>query len=263
MIIDGKSIAEKIYSKLEKDFSKMNVAPSLTVFTCNPNFETKKFLGIKQRVANRMGIKVDVVMLPSDVTTDYCIEAIKNVENNTNGIIVQLPFPDYVDIKSILATIPDSHDIDAFNIKDDDVVSPVLGAVQEVLNKNNIEVRDKKCVVVGAGRLVGVPVAEWLSKIGGDVTVVTSQDTNLKDKTLEAEIIMLGAGSPSILKPDMISEGVVIIDAGTSESAGELKGDADPECAKKASLLTPVPGGIGPITVAILFRNLLILTKRQ
>jgi methylenetetrahydrofolate dehydrogenase (NADP+)/methenyltetrahydrofolate cyclohydrolase len=136
----------------------------------------------------------------------------------------------------------------------------VAGAVAEVLERHHVDVTGKKTVVVGAGKLVGKPVASMLAEMGAEVSVVTSTEGSLEElKT--ADIVVLGAGSPGFVKPDMLKEGVVLIDAGTSESNGKLAGDADPSCAEVASVFTPVPGGIGPLAVAMIFKNLLALTQ--
>ena len=263
MIIDGRKIAEDIRDKLTENVSVSGASPRLVVFTYSPTFETKKFLGIKKKMADKIGIELSVVEFDESSNTEGCVAQIREAVDTSDGIIVQLPFPKNIDESAIISAIPKTHDVDAFNIKDEEVLPPVLGAVVEILERNDIDVCNKKCVVVGAGKLVGAPVAEWLKEAGANLTILTGKDADISDATKEAEIIILGAGHPNLLTPDMISDGVIIIDAGTSESGGKLAGDADGACAEKASLFTPVPGGVGPITVAVLFRNLLILSKRQ
>ncbi len=142
------------------------------------------------------------------------------------------------------------------------VLPPVAGAVAEVLMRQGVDVAGKKVVVVGAGRLVGKPVAEMLKEMGGEVAVITTTSGSLEElKT--ADVVVLGAGNPGFIKPEMLKQGVVLIDAGTSEAGGKLMGDADPACAEVASIFTPVPGGIGPIAVAMIFKNLLALAPTR
>jgi methylenetetrahydrofolate dehydrogenase (NADP+)/methenyltetrahydrofolate cyclohydrolase len=136
----------------------------------------------------------------------------------------------------------------------------VAEAISEILVRVNFSAAGKKAVVVGAGRLVGAPAIELLKDIGAHVSVITHTEGSL-DELKDADIVVLGAGEPGLVKPEMLKEGVVLIDAGTSESAGKLAGDASPECAEVASVFTPVPGGIGPIAVAMIFKNLFTLAK--
>src|SRR6185295_12556323 len=139
-------------------------------------------------------------------------------------------------------------------------VPPVPAAMHYVLQRNNISVKAKSVVLVGAGRLVGKPAGVLFARLGAHVTMLIKGDSLEPTKT--ADILILGTGVPALITPDMIKEGVVILDGGASESAGKVVGDADPACALKASLFTPVPGGIGPIAVVEIFANLLLLGKK-
>jgi methylenetetrahydrofolate dehydrogenase (NADP+)/methenyltetrahydrofolate cyclohydrolase len=162
--------------------------------------------------------------------------------------------------------IPANKDIDALT-GDSSVDSPVAEAVMEILGQSGISLSDKKNLVVGQGKLVGCPVANRLAQEGFNVEVATINTVDLKKLTLSADIVISGVGKPYFITPDMIKEGVVLIDAGTSDlpfsltgQATKLAGDFDPACSDKASLFTPVPGGVGPIVVAMLFKNLAKLT---
>jgi methylenetetrahydrofolate dehydrogenase (NADP+)/methenyltetrahydrofolate cyclohydrolase len=137
---------------------------------------------------------------------------------------------------------------------------PVAGAIVEIFVRNGVSASGKKAVVVGAGKLVGTPAAQLLRDLGAHVTVVTHTRGSLEELK-DADIVVLGAGEPGLVKPEMLKQGVVLIDAGTSESSGKLAGDADPACAHVASVFTPVPGGVGPIAVAMIFKNLLTLAR--
>lgn len=263
MIVDGKAIAADIYREVANEVTHLGSQPHLTVFTCTPNFETQKYLSLKMRKAREVGIGINVIEFPKDITTDEVVTSIEHACIQTDGVIVQLPFPAHIDTDLVLRSIPSHCDVDAINYdgNDDTVLPPVVGAIQEIAKRYDVLFAAQNVTVVGHGRLVGRPAEIWCKKQGAQVTVVTKSVGDLNQAVASAHILILGAGSPSLVNPEMINDNVIIFDAGTSEDGGELKGDADPLCADKASLMTPVPGGIGPITVAVLLRNLIRLVK--
>jgi methylenetetrahydrofolate dehydrogenase (NADP+)/methenyltetrahydrofolate cyclohydrolase len=142
------------------------------------------------------------------------------------------------------------------------LLPPVVGAIKEVFDRHAIDPTGKQTVIVGNGKLVGLPASVWLQSLGADVIVLT-RNTFSEEVIRDADIVISGAGAPHLIKPDMLKEGVVLIDAGTSESNGAIAGDADPACADVASIFTPVPGGMGPIAVACLFKNAAALALRN
>lgn len=240
MIIDGKKIAEEIISGLHGDYT-------LGVVMDEGNAASQSFVRIKERIANKVGVKI----------LRYSAEDF-NKAAECDGMIVQLPIANADDL---LAKIPPEKDVDALGPRPL-VLSPVAEAIAEVLVRANVSARGKQAVVVGAGRLVGAPAKALLEDVGAEVSVVTESRGSL-DELEDADIVVLGAGSPGIVKPEMLKPGVVLIDAGTSEQGGKLSGDADPRCAEVASVFTPVPGGIGPIAVAMIFKNLFTLAKKN
>ncbi len=255
MIVDGKKIAESIYEKAHARVLALSHSPVLTIITCNPNFETKKYLALKEKKALGIGITIHVVELGAlSVTSDF-ITKIKEAIPDSDGIIVQFPLPKTVDSDAVVESIPFSHDVDGLNPRNTTMNTPVVDACKEILLRNNVGVKEKFVTVIGSGRLVGLPVYHWFVREGAHVSVVTRDTAGIVDYTKNADIIVCGAGIPGLLVPDMVKDGVVILDAGTSEDGGELRGDADPRCALKSALFTPVPGGIGPITIAILLSN--------
>ena len=240
MLVDGKKIAEDIIVGLGESLR----GKRLGIVVGAQDSATDSFIKIKSRVAERLG----VVVVRGELD-----ELIKTC----NGVIVQLPIPNS---EALLATLPPEKDVDAL-CSAPLVRAPVAEAIAEVLRLHEVEPRGKKAAVVGAGRLVGAPAVKLLHELGADVEVVTSSDgslTSLKN----ADIVVLGAGEPGLIKPEMLKQGVVLIDAGTSEQGGKLAGDADPACAQVASVFTPVPGGIGPIAVAMIFKNLFDLARK-
>ncbi len=263
MIIDGKSIAADIYREVANEVSHMEVKPHLTVFTCAPNFETKKYLALKLKKASEVGISINVIEFPEDVTTEDVVTSITRACIQTDGVIVQLPFPEHIDIDEVLKVIPGQYDVDCVNYNGTgkNILPPVVGAIKEISDRHDVLFAAQQVTVVGYGRLVGKPAEIWAQRQGAQVTVVTKDTGDLAEAVKDAHILILGAGQADLITPEMVSDNVVIFDAGTSEESGELRGDAAAECSKKASLFTPVPGGIGPITVAILLRNLVRLAK--
>lgn len=255
MIVDGRAIAERIYAEIRTKTEMFFRIPRLTIITCAPNFETQKYLALKEKKAKEVGIEIHIVnMSIESATEDFIVHINKGVEES-DGVIVQLPLPAHIDTKAVLSTIPESHDVDALNLEHPQTLSPVVGAIREILNTHKVFVAGKQVTVIGNGRLVGLPSSQWFTSQGAHVSVVTKDTPDIAQYTRIADVVVCGAGIPGLLTPEMVKEGVIILDAGTSEDGGVLRGDADPSCADKASLFTPVPGGIGPITVAILLKN--------
>lgn len=240
MIIDGKNIAEEIIASLGDSLKSRK----LGIVTGMQDPATESFVKIKTRVAGRLGVEVKLGELGELVKT-------------CDGVIVQLPHPR---AQELIAALPGHLDVDAIG-PEPLVRTPVAEAISEVLARAGVAAAGKKAVVVGQGRLVGAPAAELLRQLGARVEVVTQTEGSL-DVLRDADIAVLGAGSPGMVGPDMIKEGVVLIDAGTSEAGGKLAGDAQPSCAQVAAVFTPVPGGIGPIAVAMIFKNMQALAKR-
>ncbi len=261
MLVNGREIAGRIYEELRERVMLLPRAPRLGIITCAPTFETEKYLNLKERKAKEVGIETIRVTSSGEVTTEKLVRDITELVEVTEGIVVQLPLPAHIVTETVLRAVPTTHDIDALNPNTTAVLPPVVGAIREILNVHEVPVFEKHVVVVGSGKLVGQPTAKWFIEQGASVSIVTKDTADIAYYTKNADIIVLGAGSPRMLTPDMVKEGVVILDAGTSEDGGVLTGDADPACAEKASLFTPVPGGIGPITVAVLLRNVVELAK--
>ncbi len=263
MIVAGRSIAEIVYAETKERILSLPHAPRLTILTCAPNFETKKYLALKEKKAAQVGISVRVIEMDIQSTTEDFIRTLETEKEGSEGLIVQLPLPAHIDTELVLRAIPTSHDIDALNPSTDHISSPVVGAIERILIHHSIPVVDSLVTVIGSGRLVGRPAYAWFTSHGAHVSLVTEDTVGIDTYTKNADIIVCGVGSPGLLKPEMVKEGVVILDAGTSEDGGELRGDADPGCAEKAKLFTPVPGGIGPLTIAILLKNVVFCAERR
>jgi methylenetetrahydrofolate dehydrogenase (NADP+)/methenyltetrahydrofolate cyclohydrolase len=254
MIIDGKKMAEEVYAKLS---ASRPLTLGILVGDTNPVIDS--FVRIKEKAAERLNVSLVRRELAPDATTADAIAAVASLAGEVDGIIVQLPLPQKIEIDPVLAAIPPQKDVDGISAAPI-VRPPVAEAVAEILAHSGIDMIGKNAVVIGSGRLVGTPSAALLVTLGADVHILQKGD--LLNPLLEADIIVSGAGEPGLIKPEHIKEGVILIDAGTSEMGGKVAGDADPACSAKASLFTPVPGGVGPIAVAMIFRNLFELAKK-
>lgn len=261
MLVDGKKIRDEILEKLKENFESIGGA-TLAVVWVGDDPATAKFIEYKKKVAERIGVTVRMFEYENTILESDLEQEVQRlaVDSEINGIIVQLPLPAQIDVQKILNLVPPAKDIDALN-PETVVLSPVVLAVKEILDRHNISLNNKNYVVVGQGKLVGRPVAVWLAGEGADVTAIDSKTKDINNQIKQADVIISGIGQPGFITPDMVKDGVVLIDAGTSEQAGKLAGDIDPACAEKASLFTPVPGGVGPIVLATLFENLWKLTK--
>lgn len=270
MIVDGRTIAAEILAGARDMVADLPHAPIVRAVVVAPSPATESYLRVKSARARDAGMDMDVVRLADDATTEDVIAAVQ--EPGADSVIVQLPLPEHLDQDAILASIPEAQDADVLSANayiafeqgmDGALMPPVAAAVAEICAREGIMLRGKKALVIGNGRLVGQPVWHWLQQQGADALIVTraTQDT-IPMLLPNMDIVVSGAGSPGIIMPEHLKKGVALIDAGTSESNGAIVGDADPRCAEVASVFTPVPGGVGPIAVACLFRNAAILAQR-
>ncbi len=255
MIIDGKELSEKRILELQVERAKFGPLTLALVVSTN-DVVTSSFIKIKKRVATEFDVAV----------RDYA--SLADVQGE-DGVILQLPLPPGVNQNVERSKIPFEKDVDILSdrafeafVRGDYPPPPVPRAIAYILKMYDISYNGKKVVVVGQGRLVGKPTAELFRQRGARVTVLEKGD-EVAGHTRGADIVVLGAGVPSLLKPDMVKDGVIIFDAGASEAQGRVVGDADPACANKAALFTPVPRGIGPIAVVEIFANLFALRAKR
>lgn len=265
MIVDGRQIAEDIYRQIANELSHLGRTPHLTVVTSQPDFATQRYLALKKRKAAAVGIDLAIVELPATVTTEECVTTVSRLALQTDGLVVQLPVPAQVDVTRVLGAIPVGVDVDAMNYSGASwpILPPVVGAIAEIADREQVVFAAKQIVILGEGRLVGTPVRTWVASNGWSATVVTESTPAAEHASAlrQADIIISGTGRAHLITPDRITPGVILFDAGTSEANGELVGDVHPSCSAVARLFTPVPGGIGPITVAVLLRNCVLLMK--
>jgi methylenetetrahydrofolate dehydrogenase (NADP+) / methenyltetrahydrofolate cyclohydrolase len=269
MIVDGRQIAEELADSM-RAFTAMEGGDfplTLTALAVEPDVPTQQFLRIKARVAKLVGAKMDTVLLPVTTSTEEVLAVMKEVLTQSDGIVLQLPFPPHIDVPLLLGSLPIALDPDCLGSEARDalakgthtILPPVVSALALIVRRYQIPLEGRHAVIVGQGRLVGAPAGEWLLRAGARVTRFTRESGVDPHIMRTADMVILGAGVPGLVTPGMLKAGVVLFDAGTSEEGGRVVGDADPACAEKASIFTPVPGGIGPIAVAELFGNMLRL----
>ncbi len=255
MIIDGKKISEEIKKTLNGKGLK------LAIVAVAPDEASKKFISQKIKFAEDIGAKTRLYELPEDITTSQLrkkMAEISHIKEN-DGVILQLPLPSQIKTQYVLNGITVSKDVDVLSSRafgdfatgHSKILPPVVGAVKLIFDKYNVDFKNKNIVVVGSGKLVGKPVATWLINQNATFSVLDKYTLNPKTYTLTADIIISGTGKKNLITPDMVKDGVILIDVG----------DADPKVADKCSLFTPAIGGLGPLTVAMVFKNLIELNK--
>ncbi len=265
MIISGNKIARAIRDELRENIKGSNVSMFLHIFIVGDDPVIENFVMKKKSFADSLEVEFVEHRFNNDVTQEELISKITQVSQEAPrsqgakfGMVVQLPLPEHINTQVVLDAVPVEYDIDGL-ASESKFIEPVAGAVQEILARKNIAVAGKTALVIGKGKLVGEPVTHLLESLGAYVTVV-DKETNYKEFTnlcLQSDIIISGAGVPNLIMQDMVVKGVTLFDAGTSTQAGSVVGDIAYECKNKARYFARTPGGIGPVTVAVLFKNLL------
>lgn len=267
MRIDGRAIAEEMAQELAATIRERRLHMSLAIIQSDESLVTQKFVAAKRKYAERIGVMVEVVELRPLDTGEELLRTVLRAGRDHDGIIIQLPLPPQFQIETVRQILPITHDVDllgatayeAFETGRLSIMPPVVGAIAEIAARHSVTLAGKRTVVVGQGRLVGAPASVWARRMGAQVTAISKSTPDLAASLADAEIVIAGAGAPGLITPEMVPEGIIIFDAGTSEAEGKLAGDADPSCEAKAALFTPTPGGIGPVTIGMIFKNLLAL----
>lgn len=273
MIVDGKAIASEIRARIRDGVAALARRPRLALIIVGEDPATAAFVRMKTRAAQEVGIEIVCKHFANDVPERTVADVLRELgtDERIDGIVIQLPLPPRFDVEQFTSLIPVEKDVDVlsreaiarFRKGELTVLPPVAGAVQAILEFAQIDVVGRDALVIGHGRLVGAPVALLLRHNHARVTVIDRPIADLAEYTKEADLLICGAGVPGLVQPKMLKKGVVLIDAGTSESGGSIVGDAAPSCADVASVFTPVPGGIGPLTVAMLLKNCLLLSRER
>lgn len=274
-IMDGKALSEKIYERIKTEVSKLEKKPTLAVIITSDNEAGKIYVRNKKRACENTGINSITVEFDETVSDEEFLSKIDELNKNpeVDAIMVQLPIPRHLDTEKILNSISPEKDADGlhyinagklFTGQIPNSVACTPKGIIRILDEYGINVEGKHAVVIGRSNLVGKPIAQLLMQKNATVTHLHSKSKNIEFFTKNADIIVVATGKPKMLKGDMVKEGVVIIDVGISRVDGKLSGDVDFDfVAPKASFITPVPKGVGPMTVAMLIQNTLELAKQH
>lgn len=277
-LIDGKIISAHIKQQVKAQVEELKVKgidPCLAVIIVGDDFASRTYVNNKKKTCEEVGIRSLEFAMPAETTQEELLELVNklNADDSVNGILCQLPIPKHIDEKVILNAILPEKDVDAFHpvnaghiMIGDCVLKPCTPAgIMEMLKYEGIDVCGKNCVVIGRSNIVGKPMAMLLLGASGTVTVCHSKTENLSEITRNADILVAAVGKAKFVTADMVKEGAVVIDVGMNrDEDGKRCGDVDFEAVKdKASHITPVPGGVGLMTVAMLMQNTVTAAKIQ
>jgi len=276
-IINGKNLAEKIKDKIAKEIFEMKgPRPNLAIILVGEREDSKIYVNTKEREAKKIGIDTHIYRCPADIKEEEIIQTINflNDDKTIEAILVQLPLPTGFDTNKIIATINPGKDVDCFhpdNQKllgqadgENKILPPVLKVVLAMLESINCDLKNKKIGLVVNSDIFGNSLAKVLTLRGADVEIIKSNDPEIKNKSSKADILITAMGKPKFIKKDFIKKEAIVIDIGIAKEDEQIFGDVDFEEADgQAGFISPVPGGVGPMTIAMLFENTLELFKRK
>jgi methylenetetrahydrofolate dehydrogenase (NADP+)/methenyltetrahydrofolate cyclohydrolase len=273
-IIDGKKIAEDIYTELKEEVKNLEDKPGLAVVLVGDDPASLVYVRNKERICKRLGLNYRLMRFPQSADKNEILSTIEslNSDKEINGIIVQIPLPEHLDPFEVVSAIDPLKDVDGLHPdnlgrllsgKPRIIPCTPLGVI-ELLKRENIDIRGKNAVIVGRSNLVGKPLFHLLLSLDATVTVCHSKTRDLKEETSRADILVCAVGVPKLISADMVKEGATVIDVGINRIGDRLVGDVDFEnIIGIASAITPVPGGVGPMTVAMLMKNVITAYKLQ
>ena len=277
-ILDGKAVSLKVKESVKvraEELKKFGVEPTLAVILVGEDKASQTYVRAKEKACNEYGIKSVAHRLSENTTQNELLALINvlNLDDSIHGILVQLPLPKHIDTNTVLATIDPAKDVDGFHaVNVGKLVSGLDGfvpctplGVMEILKEYGIDVAGLNAVVIGRSNIVGKPMANLLLNASATVTITHSKTKNLKEICKNADLIVAAIGSPFFLKADMVKDGAVVVDVGINRlDDGRLVGDVDfDEVAPKCSYITPVPGGVGPMTIAMLLNNTILAAQAK
>ena len=279
MILDGKKTSSQIKEEIKEELKgikeKVGKVPGLAIVLVGENPASKIYVNSKIKGCAELGFESFAHYLPENVTEEDLLNVIRdlNADEKVDGILVQLPLPKHIDEKKVVETIAFSKDVDGFKpenmgllfLGDKNSIKPCTpSGIVELFKRYELEVEGKDVVIIGRSNIVGKPMAGFFINEGATVTICNSKTKNLAEKLKEADIIVAAMGVAKFVKADMVKDGAIIIDVGINRTEEGLFGDVDFEnVAPKCKWITPVPGGVGPMTVAMLFKNTLSAFKRN
>lgn len=273
-LIDGKKISLEIRENLKKEINNLNIIPGLAIIYVGDNSASEIYVKNKIKVAEEIGIKADVYHFANNTREEEIINKIRelNKDNNVDGIIIQSPMPQNYNEAYINNFISADKDVDGFGVyslgalasNDEKFLAATPYGIIKLLEHENIEISGANVVIVGRSKIVGRPLALALLNKDATITVTHSKTKNLKDITRQADILIVAIGSPEFITADYVKKNAVVIDVGISRLDGKIKGDVDFNSVKDSvSYITPVPGGVGPMTIAMLLSNVVKSAKRR
>lgn len=277
-IIDGKAVSKSVRESVKKEtqyLAQKGIVPGLAVIIVGFDPASHVYVKNKEKACEEVGFHSEMYSMPED-TTQADLNALideLNSRKDINGILCQLPLPNHLDDKEVINRISPEKDVDAFHpvnvgkimIGDYDFLPCTPAGIMELIHSTGVDVRGKKAVVIGRSNIVGKPMSMLLLHENATVEITHSHTKNLADVTKEADILVAAVGKPKFVTADMVKDGAVVIDVGMDrDENGKLCGDVDFESVKeKASYITPVPGGVGPMTISMLMKNTLKAAKLQ
>jgi methylenetetrahydrofolate dehydrogenase (NADP+)/methenyltetrahydrofolate cyclohydrolase len=277
-IIDGKAIAAEMEESMKAEVAEMTasgVRPGLAVILVGEDPASKVYIGRKQKACERLGIASFEYKMPEDTSEEELLSLVDelNVRDDVHGILVQLPLPDHINSKKVLVRLDPAKDVDGFHpinvgylFVDESPLPPCTpSGIMELLKRTGVELKGKRAVVVGRSNIVGKPVAIMILKEHATVTICHSRTVDLPGVCRTGDVLVAAVGKPQMIKGDWIKPGAVVIDVGVNRlEDGKLVGDVDFEAASEhAAAITPVPGGVGPMTIAMLMKNTITAARNQ
>lgn len=273
MILDGKTLKQKILDENKKIINDNNYKIKLAIILVGNNEASKIYIRNKELACNYVGIEVDKYLLDEETKEEYLIELINklNSDNKITGIILQSPVPSQIDFNKCSGLINAKKDVDGFTKENiynlylgvDTILPCTVKGIIKLLEEYKIKISGENVVIVGRGNIVGHPLSLAMLNKDATVTIAHSKTKNLKDITKKADILISATGIPHLIKEDMIKENATIIDVGVAKIDGKIVGDVDfLNVSKKAKYITPNPGGVGPMTVAMIIDNLIFMYER-
>ena len=272
LILDGKKIAKTKLDFLKKKIEKFDTKPKLTIIQVGDVFESNKYIGIKLKKATEIGVEANNIKLNELISQEKLIKIIEEECKKTDGLIIQLPLPNHLEKQFILNAVHFKKDIDGlseinhnFLYQNKECIFPATAkAIVSLLNAYNITIKNKKISIIGESNLVGKPTKELLIRMGGNVKSF-NLETGIKGSEF-ADILIVAAGSPNLVKSDNVKDGAIIVDVGISKSefSNKICGDVDLESVKnKIAAISPTIGGVGPLTVVSLLENLIEVYEKS
>ncbi len=277
-IIDGKELSKKLKEQMKDRVAQMRqqgIVPKLVVVLVGNNSASEVYVRNKHKACGEVGIESEVIKMPEETTQQELLDVVKglNEDRTVDGILVQLPLPGQINEKVVLRSILPEKDVDGFHpvnvgllsIGDDCYAPATPSGIIAMFKEYGIEIAGKHCVIIGRSNIVGKPMAALLLRHNATVTVCHSKTQNLGELTRQADIVIVATGHRHTLTADMVKEGAVVIDVGMNRNElGKLCGDVDfDEVKEKSSFITPVPGGVGPMTITELLENTILAAQRH